>query len=308
MTLDLMSRAPSARQTSFDGHPAVELRAGALTACFVPGAGMAGVSLRHEGQELLALEGGLAAYLERGAVLGIPFLHPWANRLEGWRYGDVRLPSDLPHDEHGLPIHGVLPQSWELRSAGAESDGSALRAVLAFPGAQAFPFPHEVEQHVTLGPSALTIATTMRATGTVAVPVAFGWHPYLRLPGVPRDAWQITLPPRRHLIADERGLPTGETVWERGLRGALAGRSFDDGYDALGPAPRFELAGGGHRLAVTFERGYPVAQVFAPAGRELVCFEPMTAPVNALVSGRGLRWIAPGGQLRASFTIAVERG
>jgi aldose 1-epimerase len=138
------------------------------------------------------------------------------------------------------------------------------------------------------------------------MPVAFGWHPYLRLPGVPRDAWVVTLPSRRHLLADARGLPTGEAIWESGRRAPLAGRAFDDCYDALGPAPRFEVAGGGRALSVTFGRGYPVAQIFAPPGRDLICFEPMTAPVNALASGRGLRWIVPGNEFRAVFTIAVQ--
>jgi aldose 1-epimerase len=305
MTVHLPPRAPSARHTTFDGFAAVALRAGSLEACFVPGAGMVGASLRYEGEELLARPDGLAAYLERGATLGIPFLHPWANRLEGWRYGGVELPRDLPHDEHGLPIHGILPRSWEVRGAGAEGERATLRATLAF-DSPAFPFPHDLEQHVALSPSTLTIATTLRVTGGVAVPVAFGWHPYLRLPGVTRDAWQVTLPPRRHLLADASGLPTGEAAWERGERRSLAGRALDDGYDALGPSPRFAVAGGGLELSVTFGSGYPVAQVFAPPGRELVCFEPMTAPVNALASGRGLRRVAPGQAFRAAFTIAVE--
>jgi aldose 1-epimerase len=46
--------------------------------------------------------------------------------------------------------------------------------------------------------------------------------------------------------------------------------------------------------------------VFAPPGRDLVCFEPMTAPVNALASGRELRWAAPGHKFRAAFALAVE--
>jgi galactose mutarotase-like enzyme len=45
--------------------------------------------------------------------------------------------------------------------------------------------------------------------------------------------------------------------------------------------------------------------VFAPAGRPFVCFEPMTAPTNALSSGRGLRWVMPGDQFTAVFSIAV---
>jgi aldose 1-epimerase len=47
----------------------------------------------------------------------------------------------------------------------------------------------------------------------------------------------------------------------------------------------FALEGGGRRIEVAFERGFPVAQVFAPRASDVVCFEPMTAPANALVTG-----------------------
>src|SRR3954449_3589309 len=98
----------------------VTLAAGALEASFAPHAGMAGVSLRHQGDELLSPEAGLAAYLERGAVMGIPLLHPWANRL------DLNLPGPLPRDEHGLPIHGVLPRPWHVLDAQATQLAAAL--------------------------------------------------------------------------------------------------------------------------------------------------------------------------------------
>jgi aldose 1-epimerase len=47
----------------------------------------------------------------------------------------------------------------------------------------------------------------------------------------------------------------------------------------------FALEGGGRRIEVAFEQGFPVAQVYAPRDRDVVCFEPMTAPANALVTG-----------------------
>src|SRR3954447_11842083 len=83
---------------------------GELSARFAPGAGMFGCSLRHRGEELL------------GAG-GIPILHPWANRLEGWRYevGGRRVALDrhsplIASDDNGMPIHGTLLGSklWEV--------------------------------------------------------------------------------------------------------------------------------------------------------------------------------------------------
>jgi galactose mutarotase-like enzyme len=265
----------------------IPLRAGALEATVLPGTGMAVASLRHHGEELLA---------QPGTTLGIPFLHPWANRLDGWRHDAP----DVPRDEHGLQIHGVRPRAWSVGSAQAD----AVTATLCFTS-PAFPFAHTVHQEVRVAPGALRITTSVIANGGVGVPIAFGFHPYLVLPGVPRAEWELTLPARRHLLTDARGIPTGATTRERAERAPLGHRTFDDGYDGLGRAPRFAIAGGGRRLDVAFVQGYPVAQVFAPATLDAVCFEPMTAPVNALVSG-GAPILAPGRTFAAAFEIRVS--
>ena len=47
-----------------------------LEAEFAPQLGMAGVSLRHRGQELLDRRAGLRAFARTGAVMGVPLLYP----------------------------------------------------------------------------------------------------------------------------------------------------------------------------------------------------------------------------------------
>jgi aldose 1-epimerase len=53
---------------------------------------------------------------------------------------------------------------------------------------------------------------------------------------------------------------------------------------------------------VTLERGFPYCQLFAPPGEELVAFEPMSAPTNALVTGDELQ-AAP---WEGAFSIGVS--
>ena len=83
--------------------------------------------------------------------------------------------------------------------------------------------------------------------------------------------------------------------------------SLDDAFDAPSRAGAFEAAAGDDWLTVEFLGGYSYAQVFAPAGQEFICFEPMTAPTNALNSGDGLTVLGPGESYRAAFRIALSR-
>jgi aldose 1-epimerase len=49
----------------------------------------------------------------------------------------------------------------------------------------AFPFAHDLVVEYRLTPEALVTTTSVRGD----TPAAFGWHPFLRLPGVARDRW-----------------------------------------------------------------------------------------------------------------------
>jgi aldose 1-epimerase len=293
-------------------HLVIELRAGDLEAAYVPDTGMVCASLRHAGAELLGQRGGLEAYRERGSTFGIPLLHPWATRLSAFDVDALgrrmRLAGSplVRTEEHGLPIHGLLAASSRWRVL--EHARDRVRAALDFdePGLlDAFPFPHVIELDARLAHDGLTVRTTVSATGDAEVPLAFGYHPYFALPGVPREQWEVSLPVRRRMLLDERGLPTGQTEPVEPFRGVIGERTWDDGFDQLVPGEPFVVAGGGRRIEVAFGEGYPVAQVFAPPGKELICFEPMTAPTNALVTGNGLRTVAPGERATAQFAVRV---
>ena len=104
----------------------VRLRSGELEAAFAPEAGMVGCSLTHRGDELLGQRKGLEEYARSGSTFGIPFLHPWANRLSGFGYAvggqEVALDRDSPLlrvEEHGLPIHGLRPERAGVGGRGA---------------------------------------------------------------------------------------------------------------------------------------------------------------------------------------------
>jgi aldose 1-epimerase len=299
------------------GETAARLAAGELEASFLPRLGLLGASLRHRGEELLALPGGVDGY-RGGHVTGLPLLAPWANRLPGRHYRaagtEVSLEGlELQTDPGGLPIHGTMTAhpGWRLERLAAEPDRAVLEASFdygAFPELlAAFPFPHRLTVAATLSPEGLEVATTLAASGDRPVPVAFGWHPYLQLPGAPRAAWRLLLPLRRHLELDDRGLPTGRSAAEPAEADPVGERTYDDLY-ALGADPagrRLGLEAAGRRLLVGYGAGYDHAQVFAPPGTEFVCLEPMTGPTAALAAGT-TPLVAPGERFTATFSIRVE--
>jgi len=287
---------------------------GDLQAIFFPGYGMLGASLRHRDVELLRRVEDLAAAAAKGSTAGIPILHPWANRLGGLSYRvagtEVTLDpsSPLVHlEEHGLPIHGV-PWSriaWELIAA----EPTRLVARLDWEREELlaiFPFPHRVELMASLEPSGLTMETTLLAGPHRPVPVTFGFHPYLGLPGLRREHWHLALPAMQRLVLDGQGIPTGAESPFEGFDGVLGQAAFDDGFALPGEGLSLSLAGGGLRITVELVAGYRYTQVFAPADKDYVALEPMTAPANALASGRGLRLVEPGGTFRATFRIRVD--
>jgi galactose mutarotase-like enzyme len=296
------------------------LPGGDVEARFAPGAGMVGCSLTHRGVELLGILGGVEAYLGRGKVFGIPLLYPWANRLGGWDYTvagrTVSLDRNSPllhGEEHSLPIHGAIAagSDWSVTGTGTGADGAWLEADLdwtAHPDLFAvFPFAHRVVLHVRLAGHALRIETTVHATGTHTVPVSFGFHPYLAPSGAPRADWEVELPALDHLVLDDRGLPTGERRALEAERFALGGRTYDDLFAVDGETARFAVSDGVRRIAVEFESGFPYAQVFAPSNQDVICFEPMTAPVDALRTHEGLQCVDPGASASAVFAVRVEQ-
>jgi galactose mutarotase-like enzyme len=314
----------SARLGVLDGVGILTLAAGPLEVVVAPERAMAGVSVRFEGRPYVGATPVLPS-VAAGPTGGVPLLHPWANRLSADRFVvpgtdrsiDLEGVAGLRRDAHGLALHGtaVAVDGWDLTwlEVDEEGDGVVAEGVLAFdrrPELLAgFPFPHRV--HVrwevldaghpdgTDRPLA-RVTTAVVPMGDAEVPVAFGWHPYLALPGIDRSRWRLVLPERERLDLDDRGLPTGDEDYEPAEAEPLGARTFDDCY-RLGTDRTVGLAAEDRWVALSFDEGFPYVQVYAPADDDVVALEPMTAPVDALV--RGTTAWAVGAPATASFTI-----
>lgn len=293
---------------------AVFLTAGHLRAEFWPNSGMLGASLRYCGQELLRRVDDLDGAKQKGSTAGIPLLYPWANRLGVLHYRaagrDVDLDprSPLLHfDGHGLAMHGIPwgQLAWQV----VETKQDSLQAHLDWKRPDlltVFPYPHRVEISTKISATWLQVQTEVSADSQSPVPISFGFHPYFGIPGLPRAPWRLQLPAMKKLQLDARGIPTGASEAYGPFDGPLGQESFDNGFALLDEGAAFSVSSGEWNIMISFLEGFRYAQVFAPADKDFVALEPMTAPANALISREGLRILEPGGRFRASFRIDVH--
>ncbi len=283
-----------------------------VVAKFVPDAGVVGVSLQDEGVELFGQVQGLERYISDGVLMGLPLMYPWANRLRGWTYTadgqTVTLSSEdagVRTDCNGLPIHGLTTAypGWDVKSVWK----GGFTAELSYGGdpqlMHGFPFAHRLTLAVSLLNRTLRIRAAVIA-GPAPVPLCFGFHPYLQIPEAPRAEWTVELPAMRHLELDDRHLPTGASSPQPAESIMLGDKVFDDGYDQVAEGAVFAVSGGGRRIEVQFEKGFPAAQIYAPADDDVICFEPMTAPTDSLSRGDYPRAL-PGKTAVAGFAIRV---
>ena len=308
-----------------DGLPALTLAsaaAGGIEATFVPGAGMVGCSLRHRGEELLGQRRGLRAYVAERATMGIPLLYPWANRVARRRFTvagrEVVIDPEvtpLRLDADGLPMHGLLTaaRGWQVERHEPVADGAVLAARFDFAAHEAlmaaFPFAHRAalrgdaagtdadDHHDGPGIGRRAGADRLRLS-PLSPPARRRARGLARRGSGPRAA-APGLADAAHRRARKRGGP----------RRPAGARTFDDAFVAPPDAAPFVLAGGDRRIELAFLAGYPYAQVFAPAEDDVIAFEPMTAPTNALVDGGAeLPLLAPGESYEASFSITLADG
>src|ERR1700687_1484928 len=156
----------------------------------------------------------------RPALSAIPFLSPWANRLDeqgfyanGRRYA---FDMELGNVRGAIPIHGFLSTNsqWEFVEARADGRSAWVTSRLAFyrqpMWMKQFPFAHTVEMTHRLQGGVLQVQTAMTNMAAEPMPVAIGFHPYFRLTDSPREEWFITIPAKSRWILAPPGIPTGQ--------------------------------------------------------------------------------------------------
>ena len=265
----------------------------------------------------------LAQLKAKPAMGGVPFLWPWANRIDQDAYfvdGKKYLLNfelgNFRRDGNQKPIHGLLTFTprWQVTAVQANDNGAWVTSRLEFwkyPDLMAqFPFAHTVEMTYRLASGVLEVETAVQNQSTAPMPVMAGFHPYYQVHDAPRDEWRVHIAARDRMTLSPQLIPTGErtpVAFTDPL--VLKGVQLDDVFTNLGTA-EFSVQGKNEKVSVRFGPKFTVAVIYAP-GRPFICFEPMTGPTNAFNLAHAglykeLQSIPPGGQWRESFWIATS--
>lgn len=321
--------APEARKETVDGFETVRLTdpAKGVEVRIVPALGNNSFEMTARGKPVFwSPYRSLKEFAARPAHLGNPFLWPWANRIDGTSYWvngkKYQLNTELGNVRPGpnnTPIHGLLTYSsrWKVVKAEASGAGSLATSRIEFyrypDWMVQFPFAHTVEMTYLLRNGCLEIATRIENLSTEPLPVCLGYHPYFQITDAPRAAWKVKLAAKERMLLSPRLIPTGEREpVDLDAPFVLGERALDDVYvslvrDADGFA-RFQVAGEKQQITVEYGPKYNTAVIYAPKGRDFICFEPMSGITNAFNAAQAgwykqLQSIAPGGVWEEVFRV-----
>src|SRR4030095_3762845 len=141
----------------------------------------------------------LADFKAMPNATGIPFMGPWANRLDeqafyanGRRYA---FDMSLGNIRGAIPIHGFVTATdqWRVKEWRASGEGAWLTSRLEFARQplwmKQWPFAHTIEMTYRLSNGQLEVDTEITNQSADAMPVAIGFHPYFQLTDSARDDW-----------------------------------------------------------------------------------------------------------------------
>jgi aldose 1-epimerase len=274
----------------------------------------------------------IEAFRKAPNTIGIPFMGPWANRLDEQAFyaNGKRYPFDmaLGNVRGQIPIHGFVTTTdqWKVVDLKATATEAFVTSRLEFYKQPAWmkqwPFAHTIDMTYRLKDGVLEVATSVTNLANEPMPLVIGYHPHFQLTDSKRDEWTASIGAKKRYLLSPQKLPTGETQPIEAFAAdpqaiSVKDHDLDDVFgdlvrDAQGRAT-FRVKGKAQQVEVIFGPNYKVAVVWAPrppAGQErnFICFEPMVGVTNAVnMAHKGtyneLQSIAPGATWKESWWV-----
>ena len=272
----------------------------------VPDIGNFGYEFKVKGQDVLVPTESFKAYVEKGSFCcGIPFLSPWANRIDhdyyffqNKKYLLNESLGNFRRDQFKQPIHGLLAfdSRWEVVKSGASnSEGAFITSRLEFykyPDLmEQFPFAYTIEMTYRLKDGKLENSTVVRNISNADLPVMMAFHPYFH-PGGDREKWEVSIGAQTYWLPSAQLISTGETEpIEKFLPSAAHLTLGQNVLDSVFSTFNRSADGLGHvwvksesrKIEVEYSKEFDFAVVYAPLTKAtpFICFEPQTGPTNS---------------------------
>lgn len=288
--------------------------------------------LRRGGAEavVVGLAGALRSYRMDGEDYTEPYgedeippagngiqMSPWPNRVADarWTWNGTPQQLDVTEPSRGHASHGLL-RNTQLTADLVSDHEVVLRGEIHPQHGWPFRLTHQVGYRLEED-GALTVTQTLTNHSPHTAPAAFGNHPFLRIGDVPSAELTLTVDHRQWIEADERLIPVAVREAAGTGHDFRAGRRVgsapvDVCLTGLAPAGsgRHEArltAPDGRTLTLWSDPVYAYTHVFVtdrlPGRPAAVAVEPMTAPADALNSGRALHRLEPGASLSGRWGI-----
>ena len=304
-----------------------------VSVSILPSVGNIAFSMKVKGQEILRWPyASVEEFKAKPALSGIPFVGPWANRLDeqafyanGKRYA---FDMSLGNVRGAIPIHGFLSTTdqWRVVEAKTDEKSTWVTSRLEFFKEPAwmkqFPFAHTIDMTYRLQDGVLEVHTKITNMSGDSMPVAVGFHPYYKLTDSTREDWTISVGAAKHWKLSPSKIPTGETepadkVFPDPGAAALKNYDLDDVFsdlvrDAQGRA-HMMVKGKRQQLEVMLDPNWRSIVIWSPAAgvqgdANFIAFEPMAGITDAMnLAHKGLykelQSIPAGGNWEASFWV-----
>lgn len=253
-------------------------------------------------------------------------LAPWPNRVRAarWVHDGATQLLDVTDPSRGNAIHGLLRNT--AYRVGERSDAAVTLTATIHPQ-HGWPFLVQTWVRYALDDDGLTVTHRARNLGAAPAPWAVGAHPYLRVGAGTLDEVTLQVHGTHTLVLDEFLVPVETREVEPGgpldlsTPRALGGLDLNVAYLGVATGPEGVAAltsPDGARTVLWQDPAFGWLQVYTPRdfphvaadGSEspalAVALEPMTAAPDALNSGEGLVWLAPGEHWEASWGVRYE--
>ncbi|WP_051888574.1 aldose 1-epimerase [Caballeronia sordidicola] len=234
-------------------------------------------------------------------------LLPYSNRIGGGRFQFLGRGVDVPCNRPGepLPLHGDgWLGAWDVASE------NSTHVRLTLDRRDGAPYSYTASQSFTLEASTLVVTLFVENTGREALPFGLGLHPFLtreadtELSAAADGLWLCgdDFLPIRHVPAPP--------AWQFGVAYPMPAAMVNNAF--TGWSGRTSVMWPKRRLSLTICADTDYYVLYAPAGQNFFCFEPVDHPINAVNlpgggAANGMTVLAPGESLTREFSFTVER-